>query len=62
MATAAHQIEGNNLDSDHWLLEHLAPTSFVEPSGDCCDSWQRWPEGHALVAGLGLNACARASR
>jgi len=56
VATAAHQIEGNNLGSDYWLLEHLAPTSFVEPSGDCCDSWQRWPEDHALVAGLGLNA------
>ena len=56
VATAAHQIEGNNLGSDYWLLEHLQPTSFIEPSGDCCDSWQRWPEDHALVAGLGLNA------
>jgi beta-glucosidase len=56
VATAAHQIEGNNVGSDYWLLEHLQPTTFVEPSGDACDSWNRWPEDVALVAGLGCNA------
>jgi beta-glucosidase len=56
VATAAHQIEGNNVSSDYWLLENLQPTNFVEPSGDACDSWNRWPEDVALVAGLGCNA------
>lgn len=56
VASAAHQIDGNNVGSDYWLLEHLTPTSFVEPSGDACDSWQRWGEDLALVRGLNLNA------
>jgi beta-glucosidase len=56
VATAAHQIEGNNVGSDYWLLEHQQPTTFKEPSGDCCDSWSRWPEDVALVAGLHCNA------
>ena len=56
VASAAHQIDGNNVGSDYWLLEHLEPTSFVEPSGDACDSWQRWREDIALVRGLQCNA------
>jgi beta-glucosidase len=55
-ATAAHQIEGNNVGSDYWLLEHLPGTNFVEPSGDACDSWNRWQEDIALVKAMGLNA------
>jgi beta-glucosidase len=35
-ATAAHQIEGNNVNSDFWFLENLEPTTFVERSGDAC--------------------------
>jgi beta-glucosidase len=31
-ATAAHQVEGNNVNSDNWLLEHVKPTLFAEPS------------------------------
>ena len=56
VATAAHQIEGNNVNSDYWLLENVAGTGFPEPSGDACNSWERWPEDVALVRGLGLNA------
>lgn len=55
-ATAAHQIEGNNVGSDYWLLENLPGTNFAEPSGDACDSWNRWREDVALVKALGLNA------
>ena len=33
VATAAHQVEGGNVNSDAWLLEHLAGTIFAEPSG-----------------------------
>jgi len=53
-ATAAHQIEGNNVNSDFWLLENLKGSPFKEPSGDACDSYERYPEDIALVAGLGL--------
>jgi len=55
-ATAAHQIEGNNINSDWWELEHRADTPCAEPSGDACDSYHRYPEDIAIVAGLGLNA------
>jgi len=54
-ATAAHQIEGNNINSDWWPREHAAGTSIVEPSGDAADSYHRYPEDIALLAGLGLN-------
>jgi beta-glucosidase len=55
-ATAGHQIEGNNLNSDFWLLENIQPTTFVERSGDACDSYHRYEEDIALLAGLGFNA------
>ncbi len=55
-ATAAHQVEGNNVNSDEWVLEHLKPTIFSEPSGDACDSYHRFKEDIDIVASLGLNA------
>lgn len=55
VATAAHQIEGNNLNSDFWFLEHMKPTPFAEPSGDACDSYHRYNEDIALVAQMGLS-------
>ena len=59
-ATAGHQIEGNNVNSDFWLLEQVEPTVFAEPSGDACDSLHRWREDVAIVKALGLN-CYRFS-
>jgi beta-glucosidase len=53
-ATAAHQIEGGNWNNDWWAWEHAPGTPCVEPSGDACDSWNRWEEDVALVADLGL--------
>ena len=53
-ATAAHQIEGGNWNNDWWAWEHTAGSGCVEPSGDACDSWHRWADDVALVAGLGL--------
>ncbi|MDI2129390.1 glycoside hydrolase family 1 protein [Yinghuangia seranimata] len=53
-ATAGHQIEGNNTLSDHWALEHVPGSPFVEPSGDACDSYHRFAEDIALLAGAGL--------
>src|SRR5919202_5194922 len=54
-ATAAHQVEGNNVNSDGWLLEHLPGTIFTEPSGDACDHYHRYPQDIALLAELGFN-------
>jgi beta-glucosidase len=59
-ATAAHQIEGNNVNSDLWFLENLEPSIFAERSGDACDSYHRYPEDIAFLAGLGLS-CYRFS-
>ena len=54
-ATAAHQVEGGNVNNDHWEMEHAEHSPFVESSGDACDSWHRWEEDLDLVAGAGLN-------
>lgn len=55
-ATAAHQVEGGNTNSDWWEFEHRPGTPCLEPSGDACDSWHRWEQDVDLVAGLGLGA------
>ena len=54
-STAAHQIEGNNTHSDWWAREHAPDTDLAEPSGDAADSYHRYPEDMALLAGFGLN-------
>jgi beta-glucosidase len=54
-ATAAHQVEGGNVNNDHWEMEHAEHSPFAESSGDACDSWHRWEEDLDLVAGAGLN-------
>ena len=54
-ATAGHQIEGNNTNADFWLLENVKPTIYVERSGDACDSYNRYEEDIALLAGFGFN-------
>ena len=55
-ATAAHQVEGNNVYSDYWLQEQLPHTSFAEPSGAACDHYNRYEEDIKLLAEAGLNA------
>jgi beta-glucosidase len=55
-ATAGHQVEGGNVNADLWPLEWAERTLFVEPSGDACDHYHRYPEDIALLAELGLNA------
>lgn len=54
-ATAAHQVEGSNVNSDFWVLENVKPTIFSEPSGDACDHYHRYPADIALVKSLGFN-------
>ena len=55
-ATAAHQVEGNNVNSDIWLMEHVPETPYVEPSGDACDHYHRYRHDIALLAELGFNS------
>jgi len=55
-ASAAHQVEGNNVNCDSWLMEHLDPTEYKEPSLDTCDHYHRYPQDLALFASLGWNA------
>ncbi|MET8155787.1 family 1 glycosylhydrolase [Sphaerisporangium sp. NPDC005289] len=55
-SSAGHQIEGGNLASDFWEMEHASGTVFAEPSGDACDGYHRWREDVGLLAGIGLNA------
>jgi beta-glucosidase len=55
-ATAAHQIEGGNVNNDWWAWEHNPDSGTVHPSGDACDSFHRWREDVDLVGELGLSA------
>jgi beta-glucosidase len=55
-ATAAHQVEGGNINSDAWLLEHVESTLYSEPSGDACDHYHLYHDDIALLARLGFNA------
>ncbi|MCA9835368.1 MAG: family 1 glycosylhydrolase [Trueperaceae bacterium] len=54
-ATAAHQVEGNNVNSDFWVLEHIPGTIVAEPSGDACDHFHRYREDIKLLADLGFS-------
>ena len=56
VASAGHQNEGGNTDSDTWFAEHVRPTVFREPSGRACNGWELWREDVDLAAGMNLNA------
>ena len=46
---------GQNVNSDYWVLENVPATGFAEPSGDACDSWDRWRDDIAAIRAMGLN-------
>ena len=54
-ATAGHQVEGNNVNSDCWVMENVKPTVFAEPSRDADNSFALWPTDMDMVKALGLN-------
>ena len=54
-ATAAHQVEGNNIHSDYWVMEHLKHSDFVEPSNDAVDHYHHYEEDIRLMKETGLN-------
>ncbi len=56
VATAGHQNEGDNVDSDTWFLENVTPTIFQERSGRATNGWAQWDADLDLVAGMNLNA------
>ena len=55
-ATAAHQVEGNNIHSDYWAMEHMKYTNFNEPSLDAVDHYNRYEEDIRMMSEAGLNA------
>lgn len=55
-ATAGHQVEGGNWNSDCWALEHATPSIFSEPSGDAVDQWNRFDDDMAILSAIGLTA------
>lgn len=61
-ATAAHQIEGNNTNSDWWRWEQAKdyskpePIYPREPSGIACDSYNRYEEDFDLCVQMHNNA------
>ncbi|UDY34317.1 family 1 glycosylhydrolase [Dermatobacter hominis] len=55
-STSPHQIEGGNVASDWWRLEHRPGSPLPEPSGDAADSYHRWREDLEILAELGLDA------
>lgn len=55
-ATAAHQVEGNNIYSDYWVQENLEHSMFDEPSGLAVNHYNRYEEDIRLLSDAGLNA------
>jgi beta-glucosidase len=54
-ATAAHQVEGDNSNSDWWDWELRPGTPCKEPSGTAIDHYHRYPRDMAVLNGLGFN-------
>ena len=55
-STAAHQVEGNNLNSDCWALENIPHTLYVDRSGDAVDHYHLYEQDIRLMAEAGFNA------
>ena len=53
-ATAAHQVEGDNVYNDNWVMEHVSDGPYVEVSGDACDHYHRYRQDITLLAELGF--------
>ena len=55
-ATAAHQVEGNNIHSDLWVMENLEHSIYKEPSLNAVDHYNRYKEDLQLMKNAGLDA------
>jgi beta-glucosidase len=54
-ATAAHQVEGDNTNSDWWEWEHRDPSPVKEPSGRACEHYTMYADDVRMLADAGLN-------
>ena len=54
-ATAAHQVEGDNTNSDWWEFENRPDSPCYEPSGSAIEHYKRYTRDIALLAKLGFN-------
>lgn len=54
-ATAAHQVEGNNVNSDFWAMEQVPYSMYKEPSLEAVDHYNKFKEDIQLLADAGLN-------
>jgi beta-glucosidase len=54
-AIAGHQAEGDNVNSDAWLLENVQPTEFKEPSASGVDHYRLFDQDIGMLAKAGLN-------
>jgi beta-glucosidase len=59
-ATAAHQVEGDNVNNDWWDFEQDPSSAAKASSGDGIDHFHRYAEDFALLKTLGHN-CHRLS-
>ncbi len=55
-ATAAYQVEGNNVNSDFWAEEHAEGSPYKEKSGDAIDHYRSYKKDIELMASLGFKA------
>lgn len=55
-STAAHQVEGNNIHSDCWVMENIPHTIYADRSADAVDHYNRYEEDIRLMAAAGFNA------
>jgi beta-glucosidase len=55
-ASAAHQVEGNNINTDFWVMETTPGGFFAEPSGDALDHYHRYEEDIRTLKELGFNS------
>lgn len=55
-ATAAYQVEGNNVYSDFWAEEHADGSPYRDKSGDAVDHYRLYRQDIQLMAELGLKA------
>jgi beta-glucosidase len=53
-ATAAHQVEGENTNSDWWEWESRPGTPCADRSGVACDHYRRYRDDVGLLADAGL--------
>ena len=51
-ATAGHQIEGDNVNCQHWKQEQESKDPNVVLSGKACNSWELYKEDIRLLKEL----------